>query len=465
MTSSTTEKNTLGVPVLPLRDVVVYPYMVVPLFVGRERSIKALEVAMASDKQVLVATQKNPGEDQPGEDGLYQIGTLATVLQLLKLPDGTVKVLIEGVKRARVIRFITDQAYFLADVDLIEDINVGSRDIEIMIRSLKSQFEQYVKLNRKIPTEILASVLAIEDGSRLADTIAAHLTLKLDEKQKILEVLDLKKRLEKLVGVMESEIDLLQVEKKIRGRVKRQMEKTQREYYLNEQMKAIQKELGELEEVPNEIEALTKKIATAGMPEEAKKKCLTELNKLKMMSPMAAEATVSRNYLDTMLSLPWNKKSKLTVTLAQAEKILEAEHYGLKEVKERILEYLAVQKRVKKLKGPILCLVGPPGVGKTSLGQSIANATGRKFVRMSLGGIRDEAEIRGHRRTYIGAMPGKILQKISKSDVNNPFFLLDEIDKMAMDFRGDPAAALLEVLDPEQNHAFNDHYLEVDYDL
>lgn len=454
-----------GVPVLPLRDVIVYPFMVVPLFVGRERSIKALEVAMAADKQILVATQKSPAEDQPNEEGLYRVGTLATVLQLLKLPDGTVKVLIEGVRRAKIIRFLSDQDYFLADVAFIEDTNTESREVEIMIRSLKSQFEQYVKLNCKIPTEILASVLAIEDGSRLADTIAAHLSLKLDEKQKLLEMEDLKKRLEKLVAIMESEIDLLQVEKKIRGRVKRQMEKTQREYYLNEQMKAIQKELGELEEAPNEIEALAKKIENAGMPDEAKAKCLTELNKLKMMSPMAAEATVSRNYLDWMLSLPWKKTSPLKITLPEAEKILEAEHYGLKEVKERILEYLAVQKRVKKLKGPILCLVGPPGVGKTSLGQSIANATGRKFIRMSLGGVRDEAEIRGHRRTYIGAMPGKIIQKISKTDVNNPFFLLDEIDKMAMDFRGDPASALLEVLDPEQNHAFNDHYLEVDYDL
>ncbi|MEO8400169.1 MAG: endopeptidase La [Gammaproteobacteria bacterium] len=466
MTANKNELKLLGIPVLPLRDVVVYPYMVVPLFVGRERSIKALEIAMAADKQILVATQRSAADDQPTEEGIYHIGTLATVLQLLKLPDGTVKVLIEGVKRAKITRFLTgNKDYFLADVEFIDDINVESREIEILIRSLKSQFEQYVKLNRKIPTEILASVLAIEDGSRLSDTIAAHLSLKLDEKQKILEVLDLAKRLEKLVGVMESEIDLLQVEKKIRGRVKRQMEKTQREYYLNEQMKAIQKELGELEEVPNELEALAKKIEKSGLTPEAQEKCQNELNKLKMMSPMSAEATVSRNYLDWMLALPWKKKSKLTVSLAEAERILEEEHYGLKEVKERILEYLAVNKRVKKLKGPILCLVGPPGVGKTSLGQSIANATGRKFVRMSLGGIRDEAEIRGHRRTYIGAMPGKIVQKISKTDVRNPFFLLDEIDKMAMDFRGDPASALLEVLDPEQNHAFNDHYLEVDYDL
>ncbi len=465
MTSAKNEKNLLGVPVLPLRDVVVYPFMVVPLFVGRERSIKALEVAMAADKQILVATQKSAAEDQPAEDDIYRMGTLATVLQLLKLPDGTVKVLIEGVKRAKISRFVTHKDYFLADIEPIEDESGGTREIEILIRSLKSQFEQYVKLNRKIPTEILASVLAIEDGGRLSDTIAAHLSLKLDEKQKILEVLNLSKRLEKLVGLMESEIDLLQVEKKIRGRVKRQMEKTQREYYLNEQMKAIQKELGELDEVPNEIESLAKKIVESGMTKEATEKCQIELNKLKMMSPMSAEATVSRNYLDWMLALPWKKRTKLQISLAEAEKILEDEHYGLKEVKERILEYLAVNKRVKKLKGPILCLVGPPGVGKTSLGQSIAKATGRKFVRMSLGGVRDEAEIRGHRRTYIGAMPGKIIQKIAKTDVCNPFFLLDEIDKMAMDFRGDPASALLEVLDPEQNHSFNDHYLEVDYDL
>ncbi|MCD6038920.1 MAG: ATP-dependent protease La [Gammaproteobacteria bacterium] len=458
-----TDKAILGVPVLPLRDVVVFPYMVVPLFVGRERSIRALEVAMAADKQILVVTQKSATEDQPTEEGIYLVGMLATVLQLLKLPDGTVKVLIEGVRRAKIVRFLSKEAYFLADVELLEDTNTASRNIEILIRSLKSQFEQYVKLNRKIPTEILASVLSIEDGARLADAIAAHLSLKLDEKQKILEMGDLSKRLEKMVAVMEAEIDLLQIEKKIRGRVKRQMEKTQREYYLNEQMKAIQKEL-ETDGVQNEFEEIEKKIQKAGMTEEAYEKSMSELRKLKMMSPMSAEATVSRNYLDWILALPWKKRSKLRASLSEAEAILEAEHYGLKEVKERIIEYLAVQRRVKKLKGPILCLVGPPGVGKTSLGQSIAHATGRTFVRMSLGGIRDEAEIRGHRRTYIGAMPGKIVQKISKTDCN-PFFLLDEIDKMATDFRGDPAAALLEVLDPEQNHAFNDHYLEVDYDL
>ncbi|MDX1902395.1 MAG: endopeptidase La [Gammaproteobacteria bacterium] len=465
MTLPRTSDSLLGVPVLPLRDVVVYPYLVVPLFVGRERSIKALEIAMAADKQVLVATQKNASEDQPTEDNIYHTGTLATVLQLLKLPDGTVKVLIEGVRRARINKFISGKDYFLADLDLIDEVQSESRETEILMRSLKSQFEQYIKLNRKIPAEILASVLPIENASRLTDTIAAQLALKLDEKQKLLETIDVNQRLEKLVGLMESEIDLLQVEKKIRGRVKRQMEKTQREYYLNEQMKAIQKELGELEEIPNEFEALAKKIADSGMTKEAQEKCKTELNKLKMMSPMSAEATVSRNYLDWMLALPWKKSSKLRVSLTEAEKILEHDHYGLKEVKERIIEYLAVNKRVNKLKGPILCLVGPPGVGKTSLGQSIARATGRKFIRMSLGGIRDEAEIRGHRRTYIGAMPGKILQKIAKTDARNPFFLLDEIDKMAMDFRGDPAAALLEVLDPEQNFSFNDHYLEVDYDL
>lgn len=459
------DTNTLSIPVLPLRDVVVYPYMVVPLFVGRERSIKALEVAMAADKQILLVTQKNATDDQPTEKAIYEIGTLATVLQLLKLPDGTVKVLVEGVKRGRIMRFVENKEYFLADVELIDDKNIADREVEIFVRSLKSQFEQYVKLNRKIPAEIMASILAIEDGSRLGDTVAAHLSIKLDEKQKLLELENLPKRLERLMALLENEIDLLQVEKKIRGRVKRQMEKTQREYYLNEQIKAIQKELNEIENVPNEFEAIAKKIEEAGMPKDAKEKCELELNKLKAMPMQSAEATVSRNYLDVMLSLPWSKKTPGKVNLAKAEEILEKEHYGLKEVKERIIEYLAVQQRVKKLKGPILCLVGPPGVGKTSLGQSIAHSTGRKFMRMSLGGVRDEAEIRGHRRTYIGAMPGKIIQKLAKGGVNNPLFLLDEIDKMAMDFRGDPASALLEVLDPEQNHAFNDHYLEVDYDL
>lgn len=465
MASISTDMSSLSVPVLPLRDVVVYPFMVVPLFVGRERSIKALEVAMAADKQILLVSQKNATEDQPNEKTIYLIGTLATVLQLLKLPDGTVKVLVEGVKRGSILKFIENQDYFLADVALIEDTHVEDREVEIFVRSLKSQFEQYVKLNRKIPAEIMASILAIEDGARLGDTIAAHLSIKLEDKQNLLEISNLPKRLERLMGLLENEIDLLQVEKKIRGRVKRQMEKTQREYYLNEQIKAIQKELNEIENIPNEFEALAKKIEQAGMTKEAREKCEAELNKLKAMPMQSAEATVSRNYLDVMLSLPWNKGSTTRVDLSSAEKVLEEEHYGLKEVKERIIEYLAVQKRVKKIKGPILCLVGPPGVGKTSLGQSIANATGRKFVRMSLGGVRDEAEIRGHRRTYIGAMPGKIVQKLGKVGANNPLFLLDEVDKMSMDFRGDPASALLEVLDPEQNHAFNDHYLEVDYDL
>lgn len=465
MASLPTDATNLSIPVLPLRDVVVYPYMVVPLFVGRERSIKALEVAMAADKQILLVSQKNASEDQPSEKTIYQIGTLATVLQLLKLPDGTVKVLVEGVKRGSIVKFVENQEYFLADVELLEDTNVNDREVEIFIRSLKSQFEQYVKLNRKIPAEIMASILAIDDGGRLGDTIAAHLSIKLEEKQKLLEISSLPKRLEKLMALLENEIDLLQIEKKIRGRVKRQMEKTQREYYLNEQIKAIQKELNEIENIPNEFEALAKKIEQAGMSPEAREKCEAELNKLKAMPMQSAESTVSRNYLDAMLSLPWSKRSSSRIDLSTAEKILDEEHYGLKEVKERIIEYLAVQKRVKKLKGPILCLVGPPGVGKTSLGQSIANATGRKFVRMSLGGVRDEAEIRGHRRTYIGAMPGKIIQKLGKAGVNNPLFLLDEVDKMSMDFRGDPASALLEVLDPEQNHAFNDHYLEVDYDL
>ncbi len=463
--SAAKDVKSMSIPVLPLRDVVVYPFMVVPLFVGRDRSIKALEVAMAADKQILLVTQKNATDDQPTEKTIHKIGTIATVLQLLKLPDGTVKVLVEGVRRGAISQFIENTDYFLADVELLDDQNVEDREVEIFVRSLKSQFEQYVKLNRKIPAEIMASILSIDDGGRLGDTIAAHLSIKLDEKQKLLEIGDLAKRLEKLMSLLENEIDLLQVEKKIRGRVKRQMERTQREYYLNEQIKAIQKELNEIENVPNEMEGLAQKIEKAGMSQEAREKCELELNKLKAMPAQSAEATVSRNYLDAMLSLPWDKETPTKVNLADSEKVLDEEHYGLKEVKERILEYLAVQKRVKKIKGPILCLVGPPGVGKTSLGESIAHATGRKFVRMSLGGVRDEAEIRGHRRTYIGAMPGKIIQKLAKAGSNNPLFLLDEIDKMSMDFRGDPASALLEVLDPEQNHAFNDHYLEVDYDL
>jgi ATP-dependent Lon protease len=465
MAVKASDLNMLSIPVLPLRDVVVYPYMVVPLFVGRERSIKALEVSMAADKQILLATQKNALDDQPTDQTIHQIGTLATVLQLLKLPDGTVKVLVEGVKRGKIIKFIENQEYFLADVQLQEDEKADDREVEIFVRSLKSQFEQYVKLNRKIPAEIMASILAIDDGSRLGDTIAAHLNMKLEEKQALLAMSALPKRLEKLMALLENEIDLLQVEKKIRGRVKRQMEKTQREYYLNEQIKAIQKELSEIDNVPNEFEALAKKIEKSGMSPEAKEKCEAELAKLKIMPMQSAESTVSRNYLDVMLSMPWSKESTTKVDLLTAEKILDDEHYGLKEVKERIIEYIAVQKRVKKIKGPILCLVGPPGVGKTSLGKSIAHATGREFLPMSLGGVRDEAEIRGHRRTYIGAMPGKIVQKLAKSEVNNPLYLLDEIDKMSMDFRGDPASALLEVLDPEQNFSFNDHYLEVDYDL
>ncbi|OGT63015.1 MAG: endopeptidase La [Gammaproteobacteria bacterium RIFCSPHIGHO2_12_FULL_45_12] len=465
MVAVSTDTNLLSVPVLPLRDVVVYPFMVVPLFVGRDRSIKALEVAMAADKQILLATQMDAMDDQPNEKTIYKVGTLATILQLLKLPDGTVKVLVEGVKRGKIIKFLEKDAYFLADIELWEDEKTKEREIEIFIRSLKSQFEQYVKLNRKIPAEIMASILAIEDGARLGDTVAAHLNIKQEDKQHLLEMRHLPKRLEKLMGLLENEIDLLQVEKKIRGRVKRQMERTQREYYLNEQIKAIQKELNEIENVPNEFELLAKKIEKAGMTPEAKEKCGAELAKLKAMPMQSAESTVSRNYLDVMLALPWSKRTNANVSLVEAQKILDEEHYGLKEVKERIIEYLAVQKRVNKLKGPILCLVGPPGVGKTSLGLSIAHATGRKFVRMSLGGVRDEAEIRGHRRTYIGAMPGKIAQKLSKAEANNPLFLLDEIDKMSMDFRGDPASALLEVLDPEQNFSFNDHYLEVDYDL
>lgn len=454
-------------PVLPLRDVVVYPFMVIPLFVGRPKSIKALEAAASTyGNHILLTAQKNPADDDPSSKNIYTTGTLSRILQLLKLPDGTVKLLVEGIQRARVINLTTPDEYLLAELELINTLPASGREIEVLARSVLTQFDQYIKLNKKIPPEILASLASIDDLNRLADTIAAHLTLKIPDKQAILETEDLQLRLEHLLGLLDSELDLLQVEKRIRGRVKRQMEKSQREYYLNEQIKAIQKELGELEEgAPTEIEQLTKRIEEAGMPEEAKAKAMTEFNKLKMMSPMSAEATVSRNYLEAILNVPWKKRSKIHYDLDGAEKVLESEHYGLKKVKERIVEYLAVQQRVKKLKGPVLCLVGPPGVGKTSLGQSIARATGRKFVRMSLGGIRDEAEIRGHRRTYIGSMPGKIIQKLTKSGVKNPLFLLDEIDKMAMDFRGDPAAALLEVLDPEQNNTFNDHYLEVDYDL
>jgi len=459
------EDSPIVLPILPLRDVVVYPHMVIPLFVGREKSIQALEKAMAEDKQILLVAQKNAAEDDPSIEEIHSIGTVSTILQLLKLPDGTIKVLVEGGERARIEEFLVDDEFFSARVTTLKSGDVDDREIEVLSRSITSLFDQYIKLNKKVPPEILSSLSTIDEAGRLVDTVAAHMAIKIEEKQKILEIINIRDRLERLIALIESEIDLLQVEKKIRKRVKGQMEKSQREYYLNEQMKAIQKELGEMDDVPNEIEELNEKIEAAGMPEEAKTKVVAELNKLKMMSPMSAEATVVRNYIDVMLGVPWNKYSEISSELIEAEATLEADHYGLEKVKERILEYLAVQQRVKKLKGPVLCLVGPPGVGKTSLGQSIARATNRKFVRMSLGGVRDEAEIRGHRRTYIGSMPGKIIQNLSKVNTKNPLFLLDEVDKMAMDFRGDPASALLEVLDPEQNNTFNDHYLEVDYDL
>jgi len=453
------------VPVLPLRDVVVYPHMVIPLFVGRQRSVRALDQAMAGNKQILLVAQKSASEDNPGVDDIHRIGTLSNILQLLKLPDGTVKVLVEGGRRAQIKAFAAGTDSYASEIELLESPEVDEREVEVLSRSVKEQFEQYVKLNKKIPTEIATTLTAIDDPERLCDTIAAHLAVKLEEKQKLLETVDVRVRLEHLLGVIESEIDLLAVEKRLRGRVKRQMEKSQREYYLNEQMKAIQKELGELEEGGSDLDELARAVEKAGMPKEAKKRALAELQKLKMMSPMSAEATVVRNYVDWMVNVPWKKRSKISRDLAQAEAILEEDHYGLEKVKERILEYLAVQQRVKKSKGPILCLVGPPGVGKTSLGRSIARATHRTFVRMSLGGVRDEAEIRGHRRTYVGSMPGKILQVMAKGGTKNPLLLLDEIDKISADFRGDPASALLEVLDPEQNHTFNDHYLEVDYDL
>ncbi len=455
--------QTTEMPVLPLRDVVVYPHMVIPLFVGRDKSIKALDAAMATpDKQILLVAQKEATEDNPSEKDVFALGAVSTILQLLKLPDGTVKVLVEGIRRGRVIEYVQTEPYFLGNVEYVEDGQLREEEADILVRTLMSQFEKYVKLNKKIPPEIVTSVASIDEPGRLADTIAAHMSLKIQEKQNVLEIVSLRERLERLMALMESEIDLLQVEQRIRSNVKRQMEKSQREYYLNEQMKAIQEELGH---EASEHEELKEKIEKAGMSKEAYTKAMAELKKLKMMAPMSAEATVCRNYIDWMIQVPWKNRSKLKIDLQVAEDVLEQDHYGLEKVKERIVEYLAVQKRVKKLKGPILCLVGPPGVGKTSLGKSIARATGRTFVRMSLGGIRDEAEIRGHRRTYIGAMPGKILQKLAKTTVRNPLFLLDEIDKMAMDFRGDPAAALLEVLDPEQNNTFNDHYLEVDYDL
>ncbi|WDE03560.1 endopeptidase La [Thalassomonas viridans] len=453
------------IPVLALRDVVVYPQMVIPLFVGREKSIRCLDIAMDNDKQIFLVAQKDASVDDPTEDDVYLTGTVATILQMLKLPDGTVKVLVEGVQRAAIKQFVQTTEYFTADIEFLTPIASAEVESEVLVRSAVSQFEGYVKLNKKIPPEVLTSVSGIDDPEQLADTMAAHMPLKLLDKQKVLEINDVAERLEYLMALMEGEIDLLQVEKKIRTRVKKQMEKSQREYYLNEQMKAIQKELGEMDDVPDEAEQMTKRIDEAQMPKEAKEKTLAELQKLKMMSPMSAEATVVRSYIDWMISVPWKKRSKLKRNLKLAEEVLEKDHYGLEKVKERIIEYLAVQQRVNQLKGPILCLVGPPGVGKTSLGQSIAKSTGRKYVRMALGGVRDEAEIRGHRRTYIGSLPGKLIQKIAKVGVKNPLFLLDEIDKMASDMRGDPASALLEVLDPEQNSSFNDHYLEVDYDL
>jgi len=458
-------ENRIEIPVLALRDVVVYPHMVIPLFVGREKSIRCLEAAMDNDKQIFLVAQKDAGVDEPEADDIYTVGTIATILQLLKLPDGTVKVLVEGSVRGEIESYKQSEPFFVANVDKLTDEEIDESEQEVLIRSAVSQFEGYVKLNKKIPPEVLTSLNGIEDAPRLADTMAAHMPLKLTEKQKVLEMQGVNERLEYLMALMEGEIDLLQVEKKIRTRVKKQMEKSQREYYLNEQMKAIQKELGELDDAPDEFEALSKKIADAKMPKEAEDKAKAELQKLKMMSPMSAEATVLRSYIEWLTNVPWNKRSPVKKDLSRAEGVLNEDHYGLEKVKERILEYLAVQQRVKKLKGPILCLVGPPGVGKTSLGQSIAKATGRKYVRMALGGVRDEAEIRGHRRTYIGSLPGKLVQKMAKVGVKNPLFLLDEIDKMSSDMRGDPASALLEVLDPEQNNSFSDHYLEVDYDL
>ncbi|ATM00123.1 endopeptidase La [Aeromonas sp. MR19] len=455
----------IEIPVLPLRDVVVYPHMVIPLFVGREKSIRCLEAAMEQDKKVLLVAQKDASTDEPTVEEIFSVGTVANILQMLKLPDGTVKVLVEGGQRARLERMIDDKDFFVGEAQYIASTAIDEKDQDVLVRSAIGQFEGYIKLNKKIPPEVLTSISAIDDAARLADTMAAHMPLKLEDKQKVLEIASVSERIEFLMAMMESEIDLLQVEKRIRTRVKKQMEKSQREYYLNEQMKAIQKELGELEDSPDEFEALNRKIEEAGMPEEARDKAQAELSKLKMMSPMSAEATVVRSYVDWMVQVPWKARSKVKKDLGKAQEVLDADHFGLEKVKDRILEYLAVQARVNKLKGPILCLVGPPGVGKTSLGQSIAKATGRKYVRMALGGVRDEAEIRGHRRTYIGSMPGKLIQKMAKVGVKNPLFLLDEIDKMSSDMRGDPASALLEVLDPEQNNSFNDHYLEVDYDL
>ncbi|MDP2241217.1 MAG: endopeptidase La [Burkholderiales bacterium] len=454
----------LQLPLLPLRDVVVFPHMVIPLFVGRPKSIKALETAMEAGKSIVLVAQKSASKDEPTPEDMYEIASIANILQMLKLPDGTVKVLVEGSQRARITEIVDDKTHYTVTVTPVPADAGGDHEVEAMRRTMIQQFDQYVKLNKKIPPEILTSLAGIDEAGRLGDTIAAHLPLKLEQKQEVLEMFDVKQRLDHLLKLVESELDILQVEKRIRGRVKRQMEKSQREYYLNEQVKAIQKELGESEDGAD-IDEVEKKIKAARMPKEARKKVEAELKKLKLMSPMSAEATVVRNYIDAVVTLPWRKKSKISTDLTAAEKVLDVDHYGLEKVKERIVEYLAVQQRVDKLKAPILCLVGAPGVGKTSLGQSIARATNRKFVRMSLGGVRDEAEIRGHRRTYIGSMPGKILQNMSKVGVRNPLFLLDEVDKMGMDFRGDPASALLEVLDPEQNHTFVDHYVEVEYDL
>ena len=466
MTAPISEQERLILPVLPLRDVVVFPHMVIPLFVGRDKSIRALDIAMEGDKRILLVAQKSAETDDPGAGDLHPIGTLAQVLQLLKLPDGTIKVLVEGLVRARVDSVSEEDGALSGNAEPIDSAETREpREVEAIARSLMSMFEQYIKTNRKLPPELLQTLSGIDDPSRLADTIAAHLGVRLGDKQKLLETLDTSERLEMLVGLVDGEIDVQQMEKRIRGRVKSQMEKSQREYYLNEQMKAIQKELGELDDAPNDLDEIARKIAAAGMPKPVETKAKSEFAKLKQMSPMSAEAGVVRNYLDWLLGVPWNKRSKIRKDLKAAQEVLDADHYGLEKVKERILEYLAVQTRVAKMKGAILCLVGPPGVGKTSLGQSIAKATNRKFVRMALGGVRDEAEIRGHRRTYVGSMPGRIVQNLNKVGAKNPLFMLDEIDKMSMDFRGDPSSALLEVLDPEQNHTFNDHYLEVDLDL
>lgn len=465
MSEITTSSSTKTYPVLPLRDIVVFPHMIVPLFVGRDKSVRALEDVMKDDKQILLVTQKDAGEDDPTEDDMYRVGTVASVLQLLRLPDGTVKVLVEGGRRANIDNFISNDDFFQAEAGNVEEPEGDKAEIEALARSVVSRFEQYVKLNKKVPPEVLVSVNQIDDPAKLADTLASHLSVKISEKQELLEMSSVTDRLERVFTLMENEIGVLEVERKIRGRVKRQMEKTQREYYLNEQMKAIQRELGEGEEGADELSELEEKIKTLKMPKEAKTKAEGELKKLRNMSPMSAEATVVRNYLDWLLGMPWGKVKRVKKDIERAELVLDEDHYGLEKVKERILEYLAVQQRTNKIKGPILCLVGPPGVGKTSLGKSIARSTGRDFVRMSLGGVRDEAEIRGHRRTYIGSMPGKVMQSMRKAGSANPLFLLDEVDKMGADFRGDPASALLEVLDPEQNATFNDHYLEVDYDL